>query len=80
MASYVKNTSVLEVTTVDDQNNETTFKLEDPKSNVTLAGIRTAYNDIITAGYLYSKQGYQIRSVARAAVVETTIDREELEA
>ena len=79
MADYVKSTVILEVTTVDDQNNETIFKLEDPKDNLTLASVRSAYADIIAAGYLYSKQGYEVKAVARAARVETTIERSEFE-
>lgn len=80
MADYVKSSVVLEVTTVDDQNNETVFKLDNPRSSgITLAVIRAAYANIISAGYLYSKQGYQVKSVARAAIVETTIERNELD-
>lgn len=68
-------TNVVEITVVDAENYERTFKLDNPKSNLTLAQIRTAFATAINEGWWVSASGVQITSIARAVSTVTTKER-----
>lgn len=65
------HTFTLDVVCVDTYGNEYTFKLDNPKSTVTLQNVQDAFNIGINSEHWYSRAGYQFTSIKRAAKVET---------
>lgn len=65
-------TKTVEITVVDEGNYEKTFRLDDPKSNLTLATIRAAFQTAINEGWLLGTSGAPVISVARATQVITS--------
>lgn len=66
-------TKTVDVVVVDDANYETTFKINNPKNNITLQEIREVFAPMIANGYLKSRYGNGVASVARANI--TTISK-----
>lgn len=71
MAATTTTTNTLDVICVDGYANEYTFKLDNYRTDVTLADVTTAFNAGINSGYWYSKAGYPFVSVKRASKVTT---------
>lgn len=65
-------TKVAEIVLLDSANYEKTLRLDNPKDNITLAGVRTAFQSAITEGWLLGRNGDAIISVPRVNIVETT--------
>lgn len=69
----VKNITTLDVTVVDDGNNESIFKLDNPNDNVTsLTQVRQAFQTALNGGWWYSRYDRPIISVAKAVRSITT--------
>lgn len=64
-------TNVVEITLVDESNYEKTLRLDNPRQNLTLSTIRTAFSTPINEGWLLGRSGAPVASVARAAFVVT---------
>lgn len=64
-------TQTVDITLVDQGNYESTFKIDNPKSSITMAAIRAAFQPMITAGYLYSRYNNAQASVIKAQKVVT---------
>lgn len=80
MATTITTSSTVNITVVDDQMNETVFKINGTAAGgLSLARIRAIYAPMINGEYLYSRQGYKVTAVARASKVETAITKEDLE-
>lgn len=71
LATVQTTTNTVDVTCVDTYGNEYTFKLDNPRANVTLAEVQTAFNIGINSNYWYSRAGYKFASIKRAAKVES---------
>jgi len=79
MASQITTSRTLDVTIIDDQMNESTFKLNGtPIQNLSLSAVRAVYAPMISGEYLYSRQGYKVTNVVKAASVIITTEKEEL--
>lgn len=79
MASQITTSRTLDITTIDDQMNETTYKLNGRAiDGLTLAQVRAVYAPMISAGYLYSSRGYVVTNVVKAATRIVTTETEEL--
>lgn len=79
MAAKITTSRTLDITVVDDQMNESIFKLDGGATQgTTLADIRNVYAPMISAGYLYSSRGYAITAVAKAVDVQTVITKTEM--
>ena len=74
-------TRTLEVTLVDSQNYDIVFKLDNsqPSTNMTMASLHSAFDEIMNAGLLYSKYDNPITTIARAQVITTTIQKDDVE-
>lgn len=79
MAATVTTVKTVDVTLTDSQGYDTTYKINNPISNITLSDIQSAYQPILTAGYLYSKAGFPFTAVVRAIVNEVTTTKTALE-
>ena len=76
----VTTSKTLDITIIDDQMNEFTFKLNGGAvEGTSLSGIRAVYQPMITSGYLYSSKGYPITAVAKAVSVVTVTTKTEME-
>ena len=79
MATSTKQTTTLNVYVNDEAGGTTVFKLNNPKSTVTLADVNTAFGyffSSIGTGFvniLQNNQGWQLVSVERAETVTTLI-------
>ncbi len=65
-------TNVVEITVLDSENYERTFRIDNPKSNLTLAQVQAAFATPISEQWLFSSNGSRIVSVPRAVVSVTT--------
>lgn len=65
-------TKTADITVVDAGNYETTFKINNPKSNVTLAQFQAAFAPMISGGYLFSRYGYAFTSAPRGVITLTS--------
>lgn len=91
MAVTTKTTNTVNVIVQDANNGSTTFKLDNPKTDLTLGEIESAFDNVINAlvddgsgaigreNLLCTKAGYDLISVVGAEKVTTVITKETLE-
>lgn len=65
-------TNVVEITIVDDSNYEKNYRLDNPKDDITLSKIRSAFATPIQEGWLLGKSGGPVVAIARAQLIVTT--------
>lgn len=65
-------TKVAEIVLLDEGNYEKTLRIDNPKDNLTLAGVRSVFQSAITEGWLLGRSGARVISVPRVNIVETT--------
>lgn len=79
MAATTQVTRTVDITLTDSQGYDTTYKINNPVSNLTIQQVRAVYAPVISSEYLYSKAGYPYTQVTRAIVNEVTTVKEALE-
>lgn len=62
----------LDVSTIDDDGRQTTFKIDDPKSNLTKNEVISAFNYAFSRNLLLSNYGAPIRSVGTTTISTST--------
>lgn len=65
-------TNVVEITVLDSDNYERTYRIDNPRDNLTLAQIQSAFATPISEQWLFASTGSRVVSVARAIVSVTT--------
>lgn len=78
-APVTSTTYTLDVLCVDSYGNETTFKIDNPKNDVTKAQTETVFNYAINTGHWVSKYGYAYQSIKTVKKVTTVKTVEALE-
>lgn len=77
MSTVVKSSSVLEVTLIDAMLNEQTFNLDNPKANLGLASVKSAFESLInlntsdTSEVFCSRYQQPFRQFKEASQVDT---------
>ena len=64
-------TNTVEVICVDSAANEYTFRIDNPKSNLTLQEVQNAFNIGINSNVWFSRAGYKFSSIKKAQTVYT---------
>lgn len=86
MATILYESSTVDITLMNDEMGETTFKINNPADNLTLAQIREYYSTVIpgsidgtTPQLLFDKNNRPFKVVAKAVVTQTQTYKTELE-
>lgn len=79
MAAYVKESSTVNITLVDAEYQETVFKIDEPRENLTLAECKNAFSTAIAQELLYTRDGVLFTDVSKASIVTTRVVEADLE-
>lgn len=79
MASYIKESSTVNITVVDSDYQETIFKIDEPREDVTLQECKNAFANVLAQQLLFTRDGLPFTEVSRASLVVTRIVTSDLE-
>lgn len=86
MAVMIKTSSTLNVTLDDEAGGNSTFRLNNPASNLTRSSVDIAFEELLGQGTIYAglpilicnSSGDKFTAVSNAQIVETTVRTEDL--
>lgn len=62
----------VDVTLVDEYNYEYTYKLDNPRDNVTRTEIIAAFSNVLNSDFIVSKSGSKFSSIGKTIITEIT--------